>query len=399
MPKTVAQIAAETDNASRTAQFRELVEAAVANGDDAGLRIILAQILDDAFPQVTARQFLVELCTSLGQAPDDLYQSVGMYALDSLRPRAHVFENAITTLRDRLSLILEKEGKFDKAAEMLAAIPFDDMGRTLDSNYCAAAFVRIGRLFVQATCLPAADPWANKASLLMPHCTDEGTRLVFRTLQAQLLDFKRKYEDAAMKYYQLSQLERRAYGAETVSAKDTIQALGFAIACAILAPAGPRRSRVLAVLYKDERARNTPLFGLLQAIHMDHLLQAKQVEMLRSLLRPHQVAAQIDGESVVDRAVVEHNLLAASKLYCNIRFLELGALLRVSAEKAESTASRMIYESRMKASIDQVHGMLEFNVATQGEQIERWDKQIESVCNAVDVCVEAIVEKHPEFSM
>lgn len=399
MPKTVAQIAAVTDPAVRTAEFLELVEGVVANGDAASLQNILQQILEDAFPQVTERQFVEDLCNSLEKASDDVYKPVGVFALDALRPRAHVFQNAITVLRKRMSHILEAEGLFSEAAEMLAAIPFDDMGRTLDSNSCAAAFVRIGSLFVQAGCVPAADPWANKANLLIPHCTDDGTRVRFRTLQAQLLDHKRKYEDAAMKYYALSQLEQRAYGDEVVTKKDTIHALGFAIACAILAPAGPRRSRVLAVLYKDERARNTALSGLLQAIHMDHLLQVEQVKMLRALLRPHQVAAQIDGESVLDRAVVEHNLLAASKLYCNIRFEELGALLRVSAEKAEATASRMIYEKRMKATIDQVHGMLEFNVATQAEQIERWDKQIESVCNAVDVCVEAIVEKHPEFSM
>ncbi len=397
MSKTIAEIAAEADASSRAEQFRQFIQSAVDDGDEPRLRSVVVQVVEDAFPQVSARQLLVDLCNSLGRVPDELYKRVANFALEAVEPRAHAFEAGITTLRDRLATILEKEGRWTEAAEMLSGIPFDDMGRTLDANYCADAFVRIGRLYVSAGKLSDAEPWANKASLLMPQCTDEGTRLLFRTLQAQILDFKRKYEDAALKYYQLSQLARRKYGKETVSAKDTIQALSYAIACAILAPAGPRRSRVLAVLYKDERAWSTPLFGLLQAIHMDHLLQAEQVEMLRSLLRPHQVVAQIDGESVVDRAIVEHNLLAASKLYCNIKFKELGALLRVSPEKAESTASRMIYEERMKASIDQVQGVLEFNVATQGEQIESWDKQIDSVCAAVDNCVEAILEKYPQF--
>lgn len=39
------------------------------------------------------------------------------------------------------------------------------------------------------------------------------------------------------------------------------------------------------------------------------------------------------GSSILDRAVVEHNLLSASKLYNNITFQELGALLEIPSAK------------------------------------------------------------------
>ena len=39
------------------------------------------------------------------------------------------------------------------------------------------------------------------------------------------------------------------------------------------------------------------------------------------------------GSSILDRAVIEHNLLSASKLYNNITFEELGALLEISPSK------------------------------------------------------------------
>ena len=39
------------------------------------------------------------------------------------------------------------------------------------------------------------------------------------------------------------------------------------------------------------------------------------------------------GSTILDRAVVEHNLLSASKLYTNITFDELGALLEISPAK------------------------------------------------------------------
>ena len=44
---------------------------------------------------------------------------------------------------------------------------------------------------------------------------------------------------------------------------------------------------------------------------------------------------------------MEHNLLAASRLYLNIKFEELGLILGVDGEKAESLARSMIEEGRM----------------------------------------------------
>lgn len=39
------------------------------------------------------------------------------------------------------------------------------------------------------------------------------------------------------------------------------------------------------------------------------------------------------GSSILDRAVIEHNLIAVSKLYNNITFEELGTLLEIPPSK------------------------------------------------------------------
>ena len=39
------------------------------------------------------------------------------------------------------------------------------------------------------------------------------------------------------------------------------------------------------------------------------------------------------GSSILDRAVIEHNILSASKLYNNITFDELGTLLGIPGKK------------------------------------------------------------------
>ena len=47
---------------------------------------------------------------------------------------------------------------------------------------------------------------------------------------------------------------------------------------------------------------------------------AGQVEAFSQTLKPHQKAVTADGSTVLERAVVEHNLAAASRLYNNIYF-------------------------------------------------------------------------------
>ena len=79
-----------------------------------------------------------------------------------------------------------------------------------------------------------------------------------------------------------------------------------------------------------------------------HMQSHIQVDTFAQQLRPHQCAITTDGSTVLDRAVIEHNLAAASKLYNNIYFTELGSLLGCTPEKAEGTASKMVMEDRLK---------------------------------------------------
>lgn len=73
-------------------------------------------------------------------------------------------------------------------------------------------------------------------------------------------------------------------------------------------------------------------------------------------MKPHQLARLPDGSTVLDRAVMQHNLLSASKFYNNIYITELSNLLDVKIEKAEKIAADMIGEGRLKGRIDQVGG-------------------------------------------
>lgn len=195
-----------------------------------------------------------------------------------------------------------------------------------------------------------------------------------------------------------------------------------AVTCAILAPAGPHRSRLLSTLIRDERTSELPQHTILTKVFLEQIIRPKEIESFEKLLAPHQrallppssnekallesIAAEDarrrdeelknktqngggggdeemkdetsiekinhDDESqpkmstrmgpstVLDRSMMEHNLLAASKLYENITLKGLGILLNLSSGGSEALARRMISQKRLKAEIDQVDETLIF---------------------------------------
>merc|ERR1719188_1159113 len=141
---------------------------------------------------------------------------------------------------------------------------------------------------------------------------------------------------------------------------DLLQLLKCAVTCAILAPAGPQRSRILAMLSKDERIRSVEHYEILHKMFMERLIRGTEVQKFEESLLPHQKATMGDGQTVLERAVLQHNVLSASRVYKNMRLPDLGLLLEVPAERAEKIAAKMIAEQRMDGYIDQKSGIIHF---------------------------------------
>ncbi len=64
-----------------------------------------------------------------------------------------------------------------------------------------------------------------------------------------------------------------------------------------------------------------------------------------------------DGFSYLEKAIIEHNMLAIGKIYENIRLSELANVLMIDERRAEKVAAAMITEHRLHGYIDQ-SGML-----------------------------------------
>lgn len=174
---------------------------------------------------------------------------------------------------------------------------------------------------------------------------------------------------------------------------------------------------MLATLFKDERCQQLPAYSILEKMYLDRIIRRSELQEFEALLQPHQKACTIDGlgSTILDRAVIEHNLLSASKLYNNISFEELGALLDIPPTKAEKIASQMITEGRMNGYIDQIDSIVHFEskfilcfgyrvtlitfrfLSTARETLPTWDKQIQSLCYQVNQIIEKIAQTEPEW--
>ena len=72
--------------------------------------------------------------------------------------------------------------------------------------------------------------------------------------------------------------------------------------------------------------RPYPALPLLAQVYLERILSRQEVDAFAKGLKPHQMALLPDGTTVLERAVVQHNILSASKLYNNISLQVGGAV-------------------------------------------------------------------------
>lgn len=167
-----------------------------------------------------------------------------------------------------------------------------------------------------------------------------------------------------------------------------------AVVCGILAPAGPLRSRLLSVLYKDDRVHELKEFSILQSVFLVRFLMPESLAEFRALLQPHHLASmKNDSSTVLDHAVLEHNIGCAAQIYQEASITELALRLQVKVQLLEEVIAVMIKEGRLRASIDQVDGFVSFlqgDLEKGGEIMEWWDGGIREVCLLSEKVVERI---------
>jgi COP9 signalosome complex subunit 4 len=302
---------------------------------------------------VISRQILTDICTFISQLPDETSQIISHFTLDRVQPRVISFEEQVAVIRQNLAGIYERQEQWREAANVLGQIPLETGQRQYTVDYKLETYLKIARLYLEDEDSAMAEAYINRASMLQTETKNENLQILYKVCYARVLDYRRKFIEAAQRYNELS------YRSE-VDEEERLIALRKALICTVLASAGQQRSRMLATLFKDERCQHLPAYNILEKMYLDRIIKRTELIDFEALLMDHQKAKTADGSSILDRAVFEHNLLSASKLYNNITFVELGALLEIPPNKAERIASQMITEGRMNGYIDQIDGIVHF---------------------------------------
>jgi COP9 signalosome complex subunit 4 len=315
--------------------------------------IFIISVVNDQVSLVISRQILSDICTHLTKLSDEKSQAISIFTLDRVQPRVISFEEQTCAIRQHLAGIYERQEQWREAATVLGLIPLETGQRQYSVDYKLETYLKIARLFLEDDDATMAESFINRASMLQTDTKNENLQILYKVCYARVLDYRRKFIEAAQRYNELS------YRSE-VDEEERLVALKKALICTVLASAGQQRSRMLATLFKDERCQNLPAYNILEKMYLDRIIKRTELKDFEALLMDHQKAKTPDGSSILDRAVFEHNLLSASKLYNNITFVELGALLEIPPEKAERIASQMITEGRMNGYIDQIDGIVHF---------------------------------------
>lgn len=378
------------------------IQAAVASNDFASLSAVFTDFTGDLSWQ------------SIGQgeqrslAADFIQQAVGnpnflTPALQNpdmvnvmVRTLAHlpatVPNAADNTLRQKLfeARIHADEADYAGAARILAGMRMEDDHESIyyvPPVEKADIFVKIAECFLAEDEIAESDAAVNKAGTAVEAIPNKEEHMAlllrYKSTTARVLDANRKFLQAASRYHELSQS-----ATDLIDADELLQMLGRAATCAILAPSGPQRQRMLGHLYRDTRLKQLDSLTdfsthamIVRKMFRRQVLQPAELTQLKATLAPHQKAVMGDGLTILERGVVEHNMLAVSHTYQSIYLSELALILGVDERRAEKIASSMILEGSLHGSMDQVEGLVEFESEEPPMQV--WDRSLMSFCGQV----------------
>jgi COP9 signalosome complex subunit 4 len=342
----------------------------------------------------------------------DKLEPVMVAALGHL-PASGVEGAADTRLRQVLFDRKLEMGEYADAARILGGTRMDAEPSSpyyMPPEDRADIYVKIAECFLEEDEIAEADAAVNKAGMVVaqiPRSSNDqefgsseedtdgsnrkhrGLLLRYKSSHARVLDANRKFLAAAQRYYELSEPR------PDVDADESMQMLGRATTCAILAPSGPQRQRILGQIGKDDRLRqldSLPQFvthaTILTKMYGHQIIRPEELIVFEKSLADHQKATMGDGLTIMERGVVEHNMVAVSNLYRTIYVTDLARILGVPATKAEKIAATMIMDGSLKGSMDQVDGLLEFYPTESPEAA--WDRSIVGFCVELNRVADAV---------
>ena len=234
----------------------------------------------------------------------------------------------------------------------------------------------------------AAQNFINKAGHIIHQTASEEQKRRYRMARVRSQDASRDFVNAARGYFSLGTQD-------DVDGEQADELLRLALTCTVLAPAGPVKARLLGILHKEERVKNNPFYDVLSKMFYGEIIRQEHVAEFKESLEAHQNVTGVDGYTVLNRALIEHNIMIISRIYMNITFKELGNFLGIRPEQAEEIVAKMVAEKRIVAVLDQANELVEFE--EEGKQQQTYNDQIKVACENVDGLMQDILKEYPNL--
>ena len=250
---------------ARLAALLAAQAALVAERSRDGLQRLAAALLDEArcatAAAVAALSALPPLLAALPPADNAFCEAVSVGVLELLRGRS-AFDIVDVGLRDVLYDVKWGEAQFAAAGAALAAAKIDSAaGPGYDQGTRGYLWLRVVQAYLKAEDDVTADRYIKRATELHRHMARE-VQMTYAVAMAQLLDYRRKFLEAAIKFEDGS---RRGQALGFPEA-DLLHFLGQAVRCILLAPVGPARVRIMGSLARDERIASIQVRGLARGL-------------------------------------------------------------------------------------------------------------------------------------
>ncbi|KAI6216995.1 COP9 signalosome complex subunit 4 [Aphelenchoides fujianensis] len=297
---------------------------------------------------------------------------------------------------------LEAAGSLREALAVLVNVSFESTQRTFSDELKMEVYLKAADLFVKLDDIPGAEQQVTRASMLQTSVQDDDLLTKYKaslpfdcscsccslqSLYAVVLDRNSRFAEAATRWHELSYKPQLTPGEKQ-------EVLQHALTCTLLAPPGTPKNRMLKNVFKDERCHQLVGYSVIKAMFLERLIKPAELTNFEAVLRPHQRQVDSDGTSTLQRAVLEHNILAASRLYKNITFDSLSQLLGISADQAERTIGRLITTNCLAATVDQLENIVLFD---EGSPNDQWNAYVLSVCDQTNRVSELLAKKHAEW--
>ncbi len=374
------------------------------------IKLVIARILSEQMSPIIMRPCVIHFINKVVNIPEtcEYYVEILDYCIKQLK--SVNFDDADYTLRLALFNYFRKDPSYlSEAAKVLSGVniqsatvmvnqdgvnvPFTPYQKANIYILCAECCAEVEEFIEAESFVSKAGPYINEINDSDKNSEEnKELNLRFKLMSAAVLDYNRKFVEAAVKYHEVSTTTYKK-----IVQEDLLFNLYNAIICAVLGKAGPQRSRVLGLIYNDERFRNLdqhPAYSshacVLTKMYLQQLIGPEEENNFESTLKEHQKAITADGFTVYKKAIIEHNIVAISKIYDNITIKELSNLLSLDPLRAEKLVARMISEDRLHGTIDQIEGLLIFDV--DKDVSYSIDNRIKNICSEISSVFERCVE-------